>query len=176
LANEQREEIQMMIRGVILDFDQTIADTHMLKNYRDTRQWFKVQSNIDQIKIMKDFMDLYSYIKKNNLVTCIVSRAPFEKYIKYALKHLNLAFDYIIGYELGGFKKPSSYPMILALETMKMNAKNVIAIGDEISDAIAAKSAGIVNVAMFNSNIYADFFAENFQVCIKIIDKIRDNN
>jgi hypothetical protein len=44
-----------MIKGIILDFDQTIADTSMLKIYRDSRQWNIVKENIHRIILIEGF-------------------------------------------------------------------------------------------------------------------------
>jgi phosphoglycolate phosphatase-like HAD superfamily hydrolase len=161
-----------MIKGIILDFDQTIADTSMLKIYRDSRQWNIVKENIHRIILIEGFNLLYEYISRMRLKTCIVSRAPYSRYIKHALKQLNLEFDYVIGYEEGGHQKPSPFPMMKALNYMGLKNNEVISIGDEISDSQAAKSAGIINIVLKNNNPYADFCVNGFQECIKIINLI----
>lgn len=159
-----------MIKGVILDFDQTIADTSMLKKYRDLRQWDVVQENIQDIVLVKGFYSFYQYISQKKLKTCIVSRAPYNKYIKHALNRLNLNFDYIIGYEEGGYKKPSPVPMIKALKLMGLKSDEVIAIGDELRDSQAAKSAGILNIVLNEMNQYANYRVESFEECIEIFE------
>lgn len=162
-----------MVKGIILDFDQTIAETNVVKEYRDRRQWDEVRRNMHRIKLIDDFSTLYDFIRRNGIITCIVSRAPYEKYIKYALKALNLSIDYVIGYERGGYKKPSPTPMWLALELMNLRKDEVVAIGDEERDAKAAKSAGIVNITLNINNEFSDYTVKCFSECIGIIKKMK---
>ena len=52
---DSKTQGKKMIKGIILDFDQTIADTSMLKKYRDLRQWDVVHNNIDRIVLVQGF-------------------------------------------------------------------------------------------------------------------------
>ncbi len=169
---DSKKQDKKMIKGIILDFDQTIADTSMLKKFRDLRQWDAVHKNIDCIVLVEGFDSFYQYITQRKLKTCIVSRAPYHKYIKHALKKFNLNFDHVIGYEEGGYKKPSPIPMIKALELMGLKSNEVMAIGDEIRDSQAARTAGIQNIVLYEMNQFANYCVENFNECIEILNKM----
>jgi phosphoglycolate phosphatase-like HAD superfamily hydrolase len=97
-------------------------------------------------------------------------------YIKHALVKLAIDIDVVIGYERGGFKKPSPEPMLKALDLLRLTNKQVIAIGDEERDSLSAKAAGITNITVGNRYSSSDFFVKSLNECIKIIEKLSNKN
>ena len=62
--------------------------------------------------------------------------------------------------------------MMKALELMGLKSNEVMAIGDEIRDSQAARSAGILNIVLYEMNQFADYSVKNFEECIEIIEKM----
>lgn len=167
-----------MIKGVILDFDQTISDTSSVLHLRNSRKWDMIKQYYHEIKMIKGVRDFLDYLQCKKIAFTILSSAPRRKYLNGILDHLKIKTEHIIGYEDTFYHKPHSEPMRLALVKMKLKPDEVVAIGDDINDCISANNAGIYSI-LFNDYqldenvIYTDFQANDFSEIKKHIMTMR---
>jgi HAD superfamily hydrolase (TIGR01549 family) len=166
-----------MIKGIIIDFDQTIADTSKIEQLRDLRKWDTIKNLYHNIQLIPNAKYFLDYLNERNLTVTIVSNAPRTKYLEGLIRHFNLNVNYIIGYEDTVKHKPNPEPMYKALEMMKLQSTEVLAIGDNINDVISANNAGIKSV-FFNDNIIDDLIKIDLQSTdyYKIIEFLNKNN
>lgn len=166
-----------MIKGIILDFDQTIVDSSKIEHLRDSRSWEQIKSNYHNITLIPGIKVFFEFVKKYNFLLTIVSNSPRRKYIEEILVYFDIKVDFVIGYEDTTFRKPNPMPMELALSKMGLNPEEVIAIGDNIKDSESAYKAGIVNI-YFNDTQedlefnYFSFYSINYIEIIEYIKKI----
>jgi len=135
-----------MIKGVIIDFDQTIADTSRVEPYRKSKKWETIKNKYHEITLMPKVDYFLNYLNVNKYLVTIVSNAPRTKYLESMLIHFNIEPDIVIGYEDTFSHKPHAEPMILALNKMQLKPHEVISIGDQINDVRAATKANIKSV------------------------------
>lgn len=166
-----------MIKGIILDFDQTIFDTSKIEYLRNTRQWNVIRNYYHQVKYVKDFELFLEYISNKKFSIAIVSNSPRKKYMEGITKHFNLDVDLIIGYEDVSIHKPYPTPMLLALQSLRLDANEVIAIGDQFSDIISSSKANIKSI-LYNQSTnritrkYSIFQSSDYRKIIDFIKKV----
>ena len=140
------------LQAVVFDFDNTIAPTDCFQAFRtkhDTRgleQHLKKQ----EFKMFDGIRFLLNDLCHNQIPIGIVTNSP-RWYVDYLLEHLGIQnyFDVIISYNdvMPDEIKPSPKGILLALEAMKLSsAQNIIYVGDDKNDVIAAYRAGIVPI------------------------------
>ena len=167
-----------MIKGVIIDFDQTMIDSRCVEYLRKLKKWDEIKSKYSSISLINGVDIFFNYVHHKELLTTILSNAPRKKYMKGLIEYFNIKVDHIIGYEDTVLHKPNIEPMKLALKKMSLKPEEVIAIGDDIRDCIAAKNTGVLSVYI-NDNLenvdfnYIDFATNDYN---KIIDYINNKN
>ncbi|MDA5134591.1 MULTISPECIES: HAD-IA family hydrolase [unclassified Psychrobacter] len=139
------------LQAVIFDFDNTIAPTDGFQVFRtkhDTRgleQYLREQ----EFKMFDGIGFLLNDLCHNQIPVAIVTNSP-RWYVDCLLEHLGIqnSFDVIISYnDVVDEIKPSPKGILLALEAMKLgSAQNIIYIGDDKNDVIAAYRAGVVPI------------------------------
>ena len=163
-----------MIKGIILDFDQTIVDTSSVEYLRNLRNWELIKSKYHEITLIPGIINFFEFVNKNKFIITIVSNSPRRKYIEGILNYFCIKVDYVIGYEDTTMHKPHSMPMELALSMMRLNSYEVIAIGDSIKDSESSYRANIINV-YFNNSVegvevsYFEFHSTNYNEIINFI-------
>lgn len=137
----------MKIKAIILDFDQTIADTSKVEYLRKQRRWDLIEFNLNDIHLMDGFLDFYKYLISHNIQIVVLSKSPRKKYLEKLLSHLQIEVDLIIGYEdVYGKVKPDSYGMHKVLDLLSLSDDEVISIGDHTDDIVSAGAAGIKSI------------------------------
>lgn len=108
------------IKGLILDVDNTIID---------------IDRNMDD-KVRKWAFDL----KKQGIKLCIVSNTNKHDKVKEAAEKLEIPYFYFA-------KKPFKKGFMKAKELMKLDAKNIAAVGDQImTDVIGANRCKMFSI------------------------------
>ncbi|MFA7009879.1 MAG: HAD-IA family hydrolase [Bacilli bacterium] len=159
-----------MTKGIILDFDQTIVDSSKIEYLRDLRAWSTINQNYHLITLQPGIYAFFDFLYHHQIKIAVVSNAPRKKYLEGLIKHFKLKIDVVIGFEDVSKRKPSSEPMIIALQLLQLKNTEVISIGDQVNDIKASNSAQIQ--AIYYGD-YIDesvlFSSKNFNEIIKYI-------
>lgn len=140
------------LKGVIFDFDNTIVPTDCLERFRVRRDKNGLEQCLREknIQLYKGLSKLLIAIEKANIPVSIVTNSP-GWYVERLLNQLDIRkfFDVVISYDDVGpdDKKPSPKGILLALKGMQLAAsQNILYIGDDKNDVIAAYRAGITPI------------------------------
>lgn len=131
-----------MIRGVILDLDQTMVDSTPACMARKRRNWREVYSLIPIFQIYDGVREFIDIAKRHGIKIGIVSTAPHVYVQKVLISH-SINCDVIVGYHDAAPIKPHPAPMLKALHLMDLKPDDVISFGDRYVDEKSSKSAGI---------------------------------
>jgi phosphoglycolate phosphatase len=116
--------------------------------------------------IFDDVYDVIQILKHHGITLGIVS-TKFRYRIESILTRENLLeyFDVIIGAEDVMNHKPNPESLLLALNKLNLSRDNILYIGDSITDAEAAKSAGISFVPVLSGMASKESF-RNYQTLV----------
>ena len=132
--------------GVIFDLDQTIINSEIAEVYRNNGNWARVYSLISEMKIYSDMIQIIESLKRKKINVVIVTSSP-RPYCEAVVKHWEIPIEknMIVAYRDTLAHKPSPEPYYKAM-TLMNSATNIVAIGDDSKDIIAAKRAGIISI------------------------------
>lgn len=124
--------------GIIFDLDQTIIDSSIAKEERANKNWKSVYALIPQMKPYTKIVNFIKYAVDEGIEVAIVTSSP-RAYCEKILEHLGIENVITVCYHDTDKHKPNPEPLKLAISKMKdQENKNIIAIGDEETDVIAA--------------------------------------
>ena len=135
-----------MIKGLILDLDQTLVDSSVATEARRCRDWQRVYSLIPSFKVYQGIYDALNTARSKGLKIAIVSTAP-RPYVLKVLNYHRILTDCIIGYHDAARPKPSPDPMLEALSQLNLRAEEALSFGDKASDLQSSRSAGVPFIA-----------------------------
>ena len=135
-----------MIKGLILDLDQTLVDSSVATEARRCRDWQRVYSLIPSFRMYQGILDALDIARSKGLKIAIVSTAP-RPYVLKVLNYHRIPADCIIGYHDASRPKPSPEPIQEALRQMNLRVDEVLSFGDKISDLQSSRSAGVPFIA-----------------------------
>jgi len=130
------------MKSIIFDLDLTLIDSSIAELARKNREWQKVYSLIPSFKLYDGMLDVFQFIRENEIKVCIVSTAP-ETYIKKVISHFEIPCNYIVDFFSSKPIKPHPAPMLKALELLNEPPKNVVSFGDRAIDIQASNAANI---------------------------------
>lgn len=140
------------LQAVIFDFDNTIASTDCFEVFRTKRDLQGLEQCLSEqeFKAFGGIKFLLNDLCHNKILVAIVTNSP-RWYVDYLLEHLGIEnfFDTVVSYDDVGAndKKPSPNGILLALEQMRLSSSdNIIYVGDDKNDVIAAYRAGVVPI------------------------------
>lgn len=120
----------------IVDLDNTLVNTEVLKKYRNQKMWEFVYDNIHKTSIDYFTIKLLDELKNTDFI--IVTSSPF-KYAKMVLEFHNINYKKLITFYDTLKRKPFPDPYIKAISTYDTSKIDEIRIyGDEENDFIAA--------------------------------------
>ena len=135
-----------MIKGLILDLDQTLVDSSIATEARRCRDWQRVYSLIPSFRMYQGITDALNIARNKGLKIAIVSTAP-RPYVLKVLNYHRIPADCIIGYHDAARPKPSPEPMLEALRQMNLRPYEVLSFGDKLTDFQSSRSASIPFIA-----------------------------
>lgn len=134
------------MKALILDFDQTIADTSMLEHLRKARNWQTIYRSMAQIKLYEGILELIVHAQSKSYNIGVVSSSP-KKYCEAALNFIGIEPDTLVGYHCTQRRKPFPDPILTALKNLNAKPEYSFGLGDTSTDIMAYNSAGIKSVA-----------------------------
>lgn len=135
-----------MIKGVILDLDQTLVDSSIATEARRSRDWQRVYSLIPSFRVYQGIYDALNVARGKGLRIAIVSTSP-RPYVLKVLNYHRIPADCIIGYHDASRPKPSPEPMLEAMRQMNLRSDEVLSFGDKMTDFQSSRSASIPFIA-----------------------------
>lgn len=130
---------------LILDLDQTIVDSSSAESFRKNRQWSNVYSLIPSFTVYNGLLDLFQYIRDNNLKVCVVTTSP-EVYCRKVLTHWAIPFDFTVCYHDVSFRKPHPEAFHKAIALLGGDHQNIISLGDRAIDIEASRKANVKSI------------------------------
>lgn len=131
-----------MIKCLILDFDNTIADTSSLLEYRKNKDWSSAINGLKNCPLHQLTINLINFAQENNILIAIFSNSP-KVYLENALLNFNIHCDFIVAYHDVTLHKPSPEGITKILKYFSLEENNVIFIGDDELDYKTAVNANI---------------------------------
>lgn len=132
--------------GVIFDLDQTIIDSRIAYRERINRNWQEVYALIPRMRPYQSVVDLIKTMVDDGIEVAIVTSSP-RPYCQRILDFLGITGVITVCYHDTEKHKPDSEPILQAISKMKnQEKKQIIAVGDEEKDIVAANRAGVISV------------------------------
>ncbi|ONN71668.1 hypothetical protein BVL52_10150 [Pseudomonas oryzihabitans] len=140
-----------MLKAVLFDLDDTLANTSSLEEIRETRNYDELTPEVlAKIRPYKKVLALLEGLKAAGVKTGVVTNSG-RRYAQAVLAQLGLPeFDTVVTYTdvKADGAKPSPDGILLALSNMGVKvSSDVIYIGDNYIDFVAAYRAGVKPVA-----------------------------
>ncbi|ASA23433.1 hypothetical protein B9T62_23070 [Paenibacillus donghaensis] len=128
---------------MIFDLDQTVVDSRLLAPLRmgKNRNWNIVQKRIPEIQCYDGIIELITSLRQKGRKVAIVTSSPRKSYAEHVLVNFGINVDAIIGYHDSSKHKPHPDPLLKAAKLLNVNPVDILAIGDDPKDVIAAKAA-----------------------------------
>lgn len=133
------------VRGIIFDLDQTLVDSREAEPLRRARSWGAVYKLIPQFPVYEGIKDLFKVLSSRGISLSVVTSAPTAYCSKVLAVH-GLAANSAVCYHDTSKHKPDPEPMELALRNLGLQPSEVVSVGDEPKDTLAAKAAGIAAI------------------------------
>jgi hypothetical protein len=135
--------------AVLIDFDETLADTRHIKSLRDAHQWGKYFTSVAEAPDVLDWtgeptVGAIDRFEHADLPFAVVTTSPdMAVRIWFEAKGLQVP-EVIVGYHQTQRHKPDPAPLSLALQQLRVPpSTRVLSIGDQDCDVVAAMAAGI---------------------------------
>lgn len=128
--------------GVLFDFDNTIADTEAIREYRNLRDWPAASNALHRLKFNWHVVTVMKSLQDQMVPIAIVTNSP-RMYVQAYLNKLSLSATPAIGYHETKQHKPHPEPLLTACSQLNINPEHAIYIGDEDTDSVAAQNAGM---------------------------------
>ena len=102
---------------------------------------------LTSIRIYPGVVDTLARLKRNGVLMAIISNKHSMLSCKL-LRHLGIDvyFSAIMGPDSSPFRKPSPEPIIKLLGDLRVDAHEVVIVGDSMNDILSGKMAGVVTV------------------------------
>ena len=132
--------------AIIFDLDQTLVDSRAVEPLRKARQWSQVYPRIPHLPVYPGINELLAMLKAHGLPVCVVTSSPRPYYSKVCSFH-GWPIIHSVCYHDASPHKPHPAPILAGVKLLGVAADEVVAIGDDPKDVIAAKTAGVFSVA-----------------------------
>lgn len=133
------------VRGIIFDLDQTLVDSRIAEPLRRSRNWGEVYKRVPQFPVFEGIKELMQVLSRNGVGLSVVT-STHSVYCSRVLAAHGLTAHSTVCYHDTARHKPDPEPMTLALRKLGLQASEVVSVGDEPKDTLAAKAAGIVAI------------------------------
>jgi phosphoglycolate phosphatase/pyrophosphatase PpaX len=137
----------MAIRAVIFDLDMTLVDSSALEPLRRERRWSEVYRRFDMTHVYPGIKQAIESLRgRPGLRLGVVTSAP-RTYADRIIAYHHLGLEVFVGYHDTPNHKPHPAPLLLATQKLGLRPSEVLSVGDEAADIVAARAAGTIAVA-----------------------------
>jgi HAD superfamily hydrolase (TIGR01509 family) len=144
---EVKRGVGVKLDAVICDLDETIIDTRMLKKFRDCRDWNSCYQHLKLCNIYPGIDSFLKYLDIQSIPLGIVTMSPKSYALKLLVQH-GVQYLNLVAFHDCFPRKPDPAPMLKCAEMLRVNPRNVLAIGDEPKDIEAANRAEMISVGV----------------------------
>lgn len=131
-----------MTMALIIDLDDTLADTSQLAPLRQARRWKdcvrKFSLSVRFALVAETLQELRHAGVKVGVVTASVSF-----YAEGLLRHLEVPYDALVAYHDCSPRKPHPAPITMCMNRLGATAGSTLGVGDALIDCDAYHAAGI---------------------------------
>lgn len=131
----------MSCRGLIVDLDDTLVDTRVLRPLREARRWKEAVSRVAETRAFIDVVDAFSALTHAGIPWSVVTTSV-SYYAEAVLKQHGLERTHLIAYH-DAPPKPRPEGVALALSRMGLEPGEVIGVGDSDIDIRAYRAARV---------------------------------
>ena len=132
----------MKVKAAIFDLDMTLVNSSAAASLRKAMKWTQVYKTVPKFHLYPGVPELLQQLTDNRIRQCIVTSAT-EEYCKRVLSYFQIQPEFSICYHHTKRHKPHPEPIQLALDRLDLSPSEAFSIGDELSDIVASKSAGV---------------------------------
>lgn len=132
---------------LIFDLDQTLIDSSQLESLRKERKWATVNASMNRIHFDSNLQNLLTYLSNDNKLIAIVTNSP-SSYATAVISHFQIPCNKIIGYHDVKLRKPHPEPFLKVIETLNVNPRKCLSLGDSDADIIASKAASLISAGV----------------------------
>ena len=126
--------------GVLIDLDQTLVDSSVLKPWRDERDWRRVRSSLQLSHAYPFAVEFLNELTGLGLPYGIVTSSP-RPYAEDMVRHHALPVRVLTAYHDTQAHKPHGAPLLHGLGVLGVTTG--VYVGDDEIDAQAAAAAGV---------------------------------
>lgn len=131
--------------AIIFDLDMTILDTSVADKFRLCRRWNEVYRLIPSFKPYEGIMEFLEELNMLAIPMAIVTSSP-RPYCEKIINHWKLPVRNAVCYHDTVNHKPHPDPLLKAAQLMGKAPSDFYALGDDIKDIQAARSAGMMSI------------------------------
>ena len=131
-----------MTAALIIDLDDTLADTSGLAAMRQSRRWRDCVKNINLAASFDQISETIASLRSHNIKVGIVT-ASVSFYAEALLRHLDVSYDTLVAYHDCSPRKPHPAPIVMAMQRLSCSPDATIGVGDAFIDCDAYQAAGI---------------------------------
>ncbi|MER2169178.1 MAG: HAD family hydrolase [Psychrobacillus psychrodurans] len=147
--------------AIIFDLDQTLIDSKEAEYYRSNRQWSEVYKMVPFLTPFEGVNEIVKEIMAKDIPFAVVTSSP-STYCKRVLNQWGWEPNSIVCFHDTNRRKPHPDPYLKAITTLNIDKKDIIAIGDNPSDIIAAKRAEVTSIGVtWGIDNHNDLIASN---------------
>ncbi len=132
---------------VLFDLDQTLVDSRIVQPYRVSRQWRQVFELVPSVAAFVGVADMLTRLNEQGHQLGVVTSSP-GRYCAGVLQRCELDrfFAVTVCYHDTARHKPNADPILRALQLLGGALAQAAIVGDDDSDMLAGKNAGLLTV------------------------------
>ena len=145
---------------LVMDFDDTLFDTSADDEYRKEKEkdMDKAMEMIPEYKLYDGWREVFDWTKKNGVKIGILSAAS-GKLIEEALKHFQIPYSAIVGYQ-PYIEKPNTILGNMMMGKLNVREQQIIYVGNSERDEIQARASQFRFVGATWHTNHEDYFTE----------------
>ena len=144
---------------LVLDFDDTLFDTSADDEYRkgSKKDIDKAMEMIPKYKLQDGWKEVFDWTKRYGVKVAILS-AAVGKLIEKALKHFQIPYSAVVGYQLY-IDKPNPILGNMLMQKLNIREKQIIYVGNSDKDEIQARASQFRFLGATWHTNHKDYFA-----------------
>lgn len=133
------------MKAVLLDLDQTLADTSPVEPFRRRRAWRQAKTGLATCRRYPGVRIMLRALAKQYRLG-IVTTSP-RAYAEEAVERFDLGLPVLVAYHDTSRHKPHPEPLLKAVQLLGIEPSEAAYVGEAPEDIIAAQTGGLVAIA-----------------------------